>query len=899
MCAVRVTQTGIGRAALRRLSFLFQDGMVLSATLRGVDAIDLLEPSLARTATVAELRPGLSETGFAHLRIGLRSLAQAGWIEPAPAMTPDAVTLRWTPAGRAAAAHHDSYIALGAYLATFSDTAPAAWSEPWDADRRARFAELADLAAARWAVDADLDPRLAAVTAHLDGALASPALLWLAMTDRLRGAGPALAGDEHGTQIARLLIALGWLAEDGSWTPDGLCGLDFVDHLGLAGSYLPLLARLPALYAGAQTHRRHVQRELNIRASTVAHARYYADADPLVATVFDREPLAGQPRFVLDSGCGDGAWLAHIHAFVRDATLRGRRLDDHPLLMVGADADGEARARARLTLAAAGAEGLVLAGDTGDPTALAEALAAHGLAIGDALHVHAFVDHDRACGAVSGLAAAPAMSSGAYLDDTGRARDAADVEADLVAHLAGWSPHVGRHGLVLLEAHCVAPHVTARHLGALHSLAFDAYHGYSRQYPVERRAFVAALRRAGLRQAATGERRYPTRRPFVAVSVNRVLGAGPGELLPGLDAGGPRADTWRPDPGTELRDGDGLHRLLYDGGDLRHPRLWSSNPTSLIVTQAMEELEALVATRARGDVLRVLDYGTGTGLAATELLKACRERGLEERLQRRGVTLEVHLVDIPGSWFAKGYEILGGCSWTRFHSLIGADGRFRPLGEVTGGLKMDVILSSMVFHLIKPRAFGRVVEGLGELMRPGSRLVWSTPDVGPAGPWAVLFHDPNRALRAHWKALVAGEAQPRSPRQRDAVAIARHQREGAPLIADDRADKRILRDANTATGLGEMLAARFDGTITTEAHEIADRETLDTLLVPSNQGEYLPEIEDTAIREALIEELLTGAVLPVLHAGPAGTALGYNVHWTFGDFRRCDVRADDNPRLSV
>jgi hypothetical protein len=58
--------------------------------------------------------------------------------------------------------------------------------------------------------------------------------------------------------------------------------------------------------------------------------------------------------------------------------------------------------------------------------------------------------------------------------------------------------------------------------------------------------------------------------------------------------------------------------------------------------------------------------------------------------------------------------------------------------------------------------------------------------------------------------------------------------------------------------------------------------------VPSNQGEYLPEIEDVAIREALIEELLTGDVLPVLHAGPAGTALGYNVQWTFGDFRRCD-----------
>ena len=479
------------------------------------------------------------------------------------------------------------------------------------------------------------------------------------------------------------------------------------------------------------------------------------------------------------------------------------------------------------------------------------------------------------------------MSDGAYLDDAGRAMAPADVEADLATRLARWAPHVAPHGLVVLEAHCVAPQVTSRHLGALHSLAFDAYHGYSRQYPVERRAFIAALRRAGLRQAATGERRYPTTRPFVAVSLNHLLN-GRDELLPGFDGDVARADTWRPDPGADLRDGDGLHRLLYDGGDLRHPRGWAAVPTSIMITQALEELEALVATRARGDVLRVLDYGTGTGLAATELLKACRERGLEQRLARTGVSLEVHLVDIPGSWFAKGYEILSGCAWTRFHSLIGADGRFRPLGEVTGGLKMDVILSSMVFHLIKPRAFSRVVDGLGELMTPGSRLVWSTPDVGPAGPWAVLFHDPNRALRAHWKALVAGDAEPRSALQADAVAVARRAREGAPLIADDRADKRILKDANTREGLGEMLAARFRGAIDTEAHEIADRETLDTLLVPSNQGEYLPEIEVPEIREAIIEELLTGDVLPVLHASAAGTALGYNVHWTFGDFRRLD-----------
>ena len=89
------------------------------------------------------------------------------------------------------------------------------------------------------------------------------------------------------------------------------------------------------------------------------------------------------------------------------------------------------------------------------------------------------------------------MSSGAYVADDGAPLAGADVEADLSAHLARWQPLVARHGLIVLEAHCVAPQITARHLGALHSLAFDAYNGYSGQYPVERPAFIAASRRAG------------------------------------------------------------------------------------------------------------------------------------------------------------------------------------------------------------------------------------------------------------------------------------------------------------------------------------------------------------------------------------------------------------------
>ena len=142
-------------------------------------------------------------------------------------------------------------------------------------------------------------------------------------------------------------------------------------------------------------------------------------------------------------------------------------------------------------------------------------------------------------------------------------------------------------------------------------------------------------------------------------------------------------------------------------------------------------------------------------------------------------------------------------------------------------------------------------------------------------------------VRAHWKKLLLGEIEPASPLQRDAIAAARlrAERDGVELIDDFRANKRILPQPHNGEDVGNALRGHFVGDVTTQTHEIVVRETLDTLLVPSNQEEYLPEIEDFALRSALIEELMLEEVIPVLHNGPAGTYGGYNVHWTFGDFR--------------
>ena len=371
------------------------------------------------------------------------------------------------------------------------------------------------------------------------------------------------------------------------------------------------------------------------------------------------------------------------------------------------------------------------------------------------------------------------------------------------------------------------------------------------------------------------------------VTQDVLVSSHPSELLGGWNDSAARQDTWQPAADVDLRDGRGLHELLYHEGDLRRPRPWCAPATDVLVDQAIETLQARLAELSPGDTIRVLDYGTGTGLAAIELLKACRSRGLEERLERCGVSLELHLVDIPTSWFAQGFALLGACEWTRFHALTDADGRFRSLSEVTAGQMMDIVLTSMVFHLIPATALPRAVGALAGVTAPGGRLLWNAPDVGVPEPRTILFHDPNRALRARWCALLAGDARPASAAVREAVVLAREGRdEASARAADERADRRILRRAHTGPELARVLSSHFEGSITTASHEMVTRETLDTLLVPSNQEEYLPEIEDFSLRCAVIEDLMLEEVLPELRAGPAATPQGLNIHWTLGDFRR-------------
>ncbi len=876
------------RAAMRRAMFLSQDGVALCLTLRGLDRVGALDPSLDEDRALADLVPGLTEAGFGALRVAVHGLVATGWASKRPSLDPATARLRWTEAGRAAMARRRAYLEVGELLAGFDGGADDAWTREWDAATVERFAALVERRASERGVGG-AEPL---VDAHLDGALLVPALLWLHETGRLGEAAPDLPDGEAGPAIARLLTDLGWLDGAGCWTATGAAGRDFALHFGGVATYLPLLRALPEVYRGEANvvpdpgsgeREWHVHRALNVRISAAAHRRYFRDSEPLFRELFDREPLAEQPRFICDMGCGQGSWLAYLHRLVAAETARGHALDEHPLLMIGVDPDPTALGEAEAALAAAGVPALLLRGDVTDPDGLRDALAAEGIAIEDGLHIRSFIDHERSYRGGGEGERVPDWASGIYLDAAGAPLSGAAVERDLVAHLRRWAPHVRRHGMVVLEAHCTAPEVVARNLGSMHGLAFDAHQAYSKQYPVDHASWLECCREAGLRTVAQEELRYPARRPFVSISLSRLLTAEPvEELLPPAAEAAPPASDWRPDPGTDLEDGEALHRIIFRAGDIRFPAPWCAAATGFVSGRALAAVEARLAEVGAGETVEVLDYGAGTGTAAIELLVACRERGIDRRFAERGAELVVHLVDIPSSWYAKGYELLGGRAGIRFHSLRAEGGGFRLLTELVGAGSIDVTMANMVFHLIPARALARTADGLAAAIKPGGRLLWSAPDLGPAPAETVLLHDPNRLLRERWLELLAGEREPAAAIA-PIVARARAGRDAAAAeAAQERANRRI-RPRPLASEVVEALGRDFDGATEDAAYEMLAEDIVAGLLVPSNQAEFMPEIAARADRETVIRELMTTEVIPQLRAGPAATGLGLDFHWVLGD----------------
>ncbi len=340
---------------------------------------------------------------------------------------------------------------------------------------------------------------------HIEGILVGPTIVMLGMTGMFHKYFMETSfrpeefhkKPECFKEILNFLTHLGWFTkknENYQFTEAGLFYAKRASAYGVTVSYIPTLRKMDDLLFGNASLLRnisehetelHVDREMNVWGSGGAHAEYFKIVDQIIIELFNR-PIADQPRGILDMGCGNGAFLEHIFDVIERQTSRGRMLDAHPLFLVGVDYNEAALKVTRANLIKADIWAKVIWGDIGRPQLLANTLQEdYNIDLKELLNVRTFLDHNRIWETPSATTPNRISTSSGAFAHRGQRISNAQVEDNLLEHLKKWAPFVDKFGLLLIELHTIAPHLTANAIGRTAATAYDATHGFSDQYIVE------------------------------------------------------------------------------------------------------------------------------------------------------------------------------------------------------------------------------------------------------------------------------------------------------------------------------------------------------------------------------------------------------------------------------
>lgn len=327
----------------------------------------------------------------------------------------------------------------------------------------------------------------------------------------------------------------GWVKREAGRSVFSSAGQHLRERIFIAGtvySYRPMLWGMTELIFGDagkvfqrddEGHENHLDRLLNVQASGFQHERYFKDCQSIIVEIFNQLPIENQPDYIADMGCGDGTLLKRVYQLIQTKTKRGEQLNEHPLVLIGADYNQKALLATAATLAAIPHK--TIQADIGNPARFLQDLRASGIEnTGKILHIRSFLDHDRPYIAPANLTQleqrAEGRTHGVYIDNAGQSIPAKVVYQSLVEHLTRWSDIIGDSGAMFLEVHSLAPRVIARYLDQCENLHFDAYHAFSGQMLSDADEFLFAAAESGLFPRLEFARHYPQTLPFSRITLN-------------------------------------------------------------------------------------------------------------------------------------------------------------------------------------------------------------------------------------------------------------------------------------------------------------------------------------------------------------------------------------------
>ena len=378
---------------------------------------------------------------------------------------------------------------------------------------------------------------------HIEGVLLGPVIVFLGMSGMFHkyfmeaNFRPEEFHEEpeRFKKILDMLRYLGWFKEKNGtyqFTDIGLFFAKRASAYGVTVSYLPMFRNIEELIFGDPEKIRdtkpgepekHVDREMNVWGSGGAHSSYFKVVDEIIIEIFN-QPITDQPKGVLDMGCGNGAFIQHLFDVIEKHTLRGKMLDEHPLILVGSDYNEAALKITKANLIQADIWAKVIWGDIGKPDLLAkELIENYDVDLKDLLNVRTFLDHNRIYEKPGFTTENRVSESTGAFAFRGERISNNTIEDSLLEHFKKWEPYIKKFGLLVIELHTVPPNITADNLGKTAATAYDATHGFSDQYIVEVDVFNKIINEAGLVANNKLCRKFPDT-DYATVTINLLQG---------------------------------------------------------------------------------------------------------------------------------------------------------------------------------------------------------------------------------------------------------------------------------------------------------------------------------------------------------------------------------------
>jgi len=318
------------------------------------------------------------------------------------------------------------------------------------------------------------------------------------------------------------------------------------------------------------------------------------------------------------------------------------------------------------------------------------------------------------------------------------------------------------------------------------------------------------------------------------------------------------ATGWAPEglSEEEIADGEAYHRALYREGDIDRPVSWHRDSVEPLIDLVLPHIP-------QGGL--VVDYGSGTGGSAIELLKA---------MDAKGMSAELVLVDPLVSWFAKAREILGSRERVHFELSIGTDKsggvKFRRLEEMLSGRKADAILSSSTLHLVPAKAMGDLAFQFAECLAPDGVLAWDSGDLEcdfrPRD--SARLHDPYRAVR---EILRDDGSRLEALRKMSSTEAERSER---------RLDRIFPLPFPVEVVLDSLTDAGFTSQVSDKVVEFSKEDAQNFVLVPRLAEIAAPLLVGLERDEAILSAL-ESALSSIAEQGK-GSGSGYRSHWVYG-----------------